>query len=88
MAKMKPVCGFGQSFRFVLLDIVWSAPGNGTKTAWSCADVAQDHESGRLLGITLHSVGTSGVVTDRFQAKFVQQIGRKMINISLRNIPF
>ena len=50
------------------------------------ADLAENHEGGRLLGVTLHAIRTAGLVADRLQVQFLQQPGREVVGVARRHI--
>ena len=87
MLQAQPRSGFGQPLGLIALGRRGTAALDGTKAAGPRADVAQDHERGRLLRIALHPVGTFGVFADRFQPQLVEQPGREMVGVALGHIP-
>ncbi len=70
---------FGHAVRLIGFQRLGLALGHGAKSAGPRADVAQDHEGGRLLRPALHAVGALGAFAHRFQPQFFDQPGGEMI---------
>ena len=60
--------------------------GHVAETAPPRANVTEDHEGGRLLGVALHAVGTLGMVADRLELELLDQPGREVVGVSLGNV--
>src|SRR5205823_3686581 len=50
------------------------------------ADIAQDHERGRLLRVALHPVWAAGIVADRFQPQFLQQPSGEVVGVAFGDV--
>ena len=68
VSQAQTQCGLRQPLRLVTIGWKRPAPLHGTEAAWTSADVAEDHEGGRLLRIALHAIRAMRVIADRFQA--------------------
>ena len=64
----------GNSSGFVELDGLGFPFQNRTETARPCADISQDHESGRFVRPAFCTVGALGTFTDRFQSQIRNHI--------------
>ena len=88
MFQAKAMGCLGDAFRLVGLKFFRAATLDGAETAASCANIPQNHEGRRFLGITFHSVWTLGIVADGFQVQFFEQPGSEMIGVALGNFAF
>ena len=61
---------------------------DGTKTTGPRANIAKDHESGSLLAVTFHPIGTFCIVAHRFQSQLIEQTLRHVVGIAGGNGPF
>jgi hypothetical protein len=88
MVKPKTHDGLGQPGGLRGIDGLGLTFGHTAKPTASGADIAQDHERRRFLGIALHAVGTFCVVADRLQPQLVNQVRSEMVSVALGDIPF
>ena len=84
--QTQPGGRFGHALGLVLFDLLRLPLGDGAEAARPGADIAQDHERGRLLRVALHAVGAFGVVANRLQAQLLKQAGREVVGVPLGNV--
>ena len=82
VAKPQALGRLGDALRLVILDVFRVTARYRAKSTWPRAGVAQDHERGRPVGVTLRPIETAGILADRLQAQLTEQAVGKEVAVA------